>query len=79
MQKLINVMAVASFAVSSVVVGGSVYLFTQKDTLIEQARERATEAITEMLGTAIGSSLGEGMVPDVGGAEVPVELPVSPF
>ena len=48
--------------VSAAVVGGGVYLYTQKDVLIERARERATEAITEAVtGAAIGGALTGGL------------------
>ena len=61
MRKIIDAMAIASFVVSTVVVGGGVYLYTQKDALIERARERATEAVTEAVTEAIGGALGGGL------------------
>ena len=39
MQKVINVLAVSSFLVSAAIVGGAGYLYVNKDSLIEQARE----------------------------------------
>ena len=70
MRKIIDAMAIASFVVSTVVVGGGVYLYTQKDALIERARERATEAITEAVSGAIGGALGGGL-PSGGGIPTP--------
>ena len=61
MRKIIDAMAIASFVVSTVVVGGGIYLYTQKDALIERARERATEAVTEAVTEAIGGALGGGI------------------
>ena len=61
MRKIIDIMAVTSFVVSAAVVGGGVYLYTQKDVLIERARERATEAVTEAVGEAISGALGGGI------------------
>ncbi len=61
MRKIIDIMAVTSFVVSAAVVGGGVYLYTQKDVLIERARERATEAVTEAVTEAIGGALGGGL------------------
>ena len=72
MRKIIDAMAIASFVVSATVVGGGVYLYTQKDTLIERARERATEEITEAVSGAIGGALTGGL----GGGGIPA--PSSP-
>ena len=47
MQKLINVLALASFAVSAAVVGGGTWLYLNKDVLVERAREKAAAAATE--------------------------------
>ena len=59
MRKLIDLMAITSFVVSAAVVGGGVYLYTQKDVLVEKARERATEAVTDMITGAIGGAITE--------------------
>ena len=68
MQKLINAVALLSGLVSLSVLGGGAYLYVQKDTLIEGAREKATAAITEAITEAL-----PGMV-DAAMPEVP-ELP----
>ena len=73
MRKIIDAMAIASFVVSATVVGGGVYLYTQKDVLIERARERATEAITEAVSGAVGGALTGGLG---GGGGIPT--PSSP-
>ena len=39
MQTLINVLALTSFVVSAATVGGGVYLYTNKDTIIESVKE----------------------------------------
>ena len=77
MRKIIDIMAVSSFVVSAAVVSGGVYLYTQKDALIERARERATTAVTEAVSEAIGGALGGGL-PGLGGAS-PVPSPSSPI
>ena len=75
MRKIIDAMAIASFVVSTVVVSGGVYLYTQKDTLIERARERATEAITEAVTGAVEGALTGGL----GGGGIPTpSSPVGP-
>ena len=70
MRKIIDAMAIASFVVSASVVSGGVYLYTQKDALMDRARERATEAIAEAVTGALGGGLTESL------PEVPV--PSSP-
>ena len=47
MQKLINVLSLASFLVSVAVVSGGVYVYLNKDAMIERAKERVTKAATE--------------------------------
>tara|TARA_B000000532_G_scaffold18463_1_gene12875 strand:+ start:493 stop:759 length:267 start_codon:yes stop_codon:yes gene_type:complete len=74
MQKLINVLALASFAVSAAVVGGGTWLYLNKDILIERAREKAaaaaTEAITEALPGLIDAAMPE--LPGVTGGAIPM-------
>ena len=45
MQKIINVLAISSFAISLTVVGGGVYLYTQKDAIIEDIKQKAIGSI----------------------------------
>ena len=40
MQKIINVLAVSSFVISLSVVGGGVYLYTQKDAIIDGVKSK---------------------------------------
>ena len=61
MRKIIDAMAIASFLVSATVVGGGVYLYTQKDALVDKAKERATETITDIVSDAIVGSLSGGL------------------
>ena len=46
MQKLINVLAVASFVMSASTVGAGVYVYMNRETLIEQAKREIIEAVT---------------------------------
>lgn len=64
MQKLVNVLALLSFVGTASIVGAGAYVYTQKDALIERARERATEAVTEAVTSAL-PGLMEGMMPEV--------------
>ena len=45
MQKVINLLALLSFAVSAGVVGAGAYVYLNKDALIEKAKEKAAEVI----------------------------------
>jgi hypothetical protein len=56
MQKIINVLAITSFVVSGAVVGGGFYLYSQKDAIIEDIKEKA-----------LGSVLGAGALGGAGG------------
>ena len=85
MQKLINGVALLSGLVSLAVLGGGAYLYVQKDTLIEQSRERVTAAITEAITEALPGMV-DGMIPElpgVTGGDIPgvpeVTGPALPF
>ena len=67
MQKLINVVALLSGLVSLSVLGGGAYLYVQKDTLIEGAREKATAAITEAITDALPGMV-DAAIPELPGA-----------
>ena len=76
MQKIINGVALLSGLVSLSVLGGGAYLYVQKDTLIEGAREKATAAITEAITEALPGMIDSAMpeipsVPSTTGAALP--------
>ena len=73
MQKLINVVALLSGLVSLSVLGGGAYLYVQKDTLIEGAREKATAAVTEAITEALPAMVQGAMpeIPGVTGGDIP--------
>ena len=64
MQKLINVLALSSFLVSAAVVGSGVYLFTNKDALIEKAKNQVMESITDVLPGSLVGGLSGALVPN---------------
>lgn len=45
MQKIINAIAVTSFVLSASTLGTGVYLYMNRETLIEQAKREITEAL----------------------------------
>ena len=68
-QKVINVLAIASFAVSGAVVASGLYVYVNRDSIIDGVKSQALEAV---LGGAGG--LGGGLTPalptganDIGG------------
>ena len=54
MQKIINVLAIASSVVSLTVVGGGIYLYTQKDAIVEGIQSKVMNAV----GDAVPDMLG---------------------
>ncbi len=70
MQKLINVLAVTSFALSAGVVGAGAYVYLNKDALIDQAKDKVAEEIAGILPELVGSLLPKPELP--GGAELPI-------
>ena len=66
MQKIINVLAVSSFVISLSVVGGGVYLYTQKDAIIDGVKERVMDAVMPDIGGGIMES-----IPDLTGPALP--------
>ena len=70
MQKIINVLALASTAVSIAVVGTGAYVYVNKDSIIESITEKAIGGI----GGGIGGDLPIGtpeLAPPAGQATVP--------
>ena len=67
MQKLINVLAVLSFLGTATIVGAGTYVYVNKDSLIEQAKEAATKAATEAVAGALPGML-DGAMPELPGA-----------
>ena len=71
MQKLINVLALSSFLVSAAAVGAGVYIYSNKDALIEKAKSQVMESIQDTLPQALTGGLSGALVPD--SAQVPLE------
>ena len=77
MQKIINVLALASTAVSVAVVGTGVYIYVNKDAIIESVTEKALGSLGG-LGGSLGGDLPVGtpdLAPPAGQASLPVESP----
>ena len=79
MQNLINLMAVTSFVVSGCVVAGGVYVYQNKDALIDEAKTQVTDAVKDLLGTSeLGSALISGPAPAAPSAPDGVASPSVP-
>ena len=63
-QKIINVLAIASAAVSVAVVGAGGYVYLNKEAIIEGVKEKAIEAVTGSLGCGIPT--GSNDLPSLG-------------
>ncbi len=84
MQKVINFMALTSFAVSGVVVAGGVYVYVNKDSIVENVKSQVIKAATEGVSSAMGAELSGQLMPGVGSSDssaggLPVPIPVMPF
>ena len=71
MQKIINVLAIASTAVSIAVVGNGAYVYVNKDSIIESITEKALGAIGGGLGGDLPIGTPDLETPDVGAMAVP--------
>jgi len=73
MQKVINVLAVLSFLGTASIIGGGVYVYLQKDALIESAREKVAKAAAEAIAGALPGMLDAAVpeLPEVTGPAVP--------
>ena len=64
MQKLINVLAIASGVVSAAVVASGVFVYVNRDSIIDSIKSQAIEAVTGSLGGGLGGDLPIG-APDL--------------
>ena len=62
MQKIINVLAIASTVVSATVVGGGIYVYLNRASIIDGVKSKITEAV---MGSVTGA------LPDVVGGSLP--------
>ena len=83
MQKLINVLAIASTAVSVAVVGTGAYVYVNKDAIIESVTEKALGSLGGLGGALGGGGLGSDLpigTPDLAApsSEPSAALPSAP-
>ena len=81
-QKVINVVAVASAVVSAAVVGSGLFVFVNRDSIVDNIKQQAIEAALGSLG-GIGGGLPTGAndlpslgaTPSIGGPAAPTPAP----
>ena len=67
MQKIINVLAVSSFVISLSVVGGGVYLYTQKDAIIDGVKSKVMKSVMPSIGGGITDAIPKTTGPAIPG------------
>ena len=60
MQKIINVLAIASGLVSAAVVASGVFVYVNRDSIVDGIKSQAIEAVTGSLGGGLGGDLPIG-------------------
>ena len=73
MQKIVNVLALSSFVVSAAIVSGGVYVYLNKDAMVESVKEKIAKSATEAIAGALPGMLDAAMpeLPEVTGGAMP--------
>jgi hypothetical protein len=75
MQKIINVLAVASGVVSAAVVASGIFVYVNRDSIVDGIKSQAIEAVTGSLGGGLGGDLPIGS-PDLAAPDNAATAPV---
>jgi hypothetical protein len=75
MQKIINVLAVASGLVSAAVVASGIFVYVNRDSIVDSIKSQAIEAVTGSLGGGLGGDLPIGS-PDLAAPDNAATAPV---
>ena len=75
MQKIVNVLAIASGLVSATVVASGVFVYVNRDSIVDSIKSQAIEAVTGSLGGGLGGSLPIG-APDLAPSDDSAGLPI---
>ena len=67
MQKIINVLAISSFVICLSAVGGGVYLYTQKDAIIDGVKSKVMKSVMPDIGGGITDALPKATGPAIPG------------
>ena len=84
MQKVFNVLTVISFGIVSVGTAAGVYVYMNRDAIVEEVKSQVVKAATEGVGDAMGAELSGQLMPGVApptgeSSALPVPMPVLPF
>ena len=75
MQKIVNVLAIASGVVSAAVVASGVFVYVNRDSIVDSIKSQAIEAVTGSLGGGLGGDLPVG-APDLAAPNTSASVPV---
>ena len=75
MQKIVNVLAIASGLVSAAVVASGVFVYVNRDSIVDSIKSQAIEAVTGSLGGGLGGDLPIG-APDLSAPATQASTPV---
>ena len=62
-QKIVNVLAVSSFAISGALVGSCLYVYVNRDSIIDGVKSQIMESVTGSLGASLA---GGALIPELG-------------
>ena len=71
MQKIINVLSVASFVISASVVGTGLYVYANKDAIIDSAKEKIMGQVGALAGDAVKDLIPTPSLPSITGGVAP--------
>ena len=74
-QKIVNVIAIASGVVSTAVIASGVLVYVNRDSIVDSIKSQAIEAVTGSLGGGLGGSLPIG-APDLAPPDASANSPV---
>ena len=74
-QKIVNVIAIASGAVSVAVIASGVLVYVNRDSIVDSIKSQAIEAVTGSLGGGLGGDLPIG-APDLSAPATQASTPV---
>ena len=79
MQKVINVIALLSGLTSAALIGGSIYVYTNLDKWVEEARDNVANAAVEAVSGALPGLIDAAMpdIPEVTGSAIPTPAPTT--
>tara|TARA_R100001443_G_C3245813_1_gene151946 strand:- start:121 stop:366 length:246 start_codon:yes stop_codon:yes gene_type:complete len=72
MQKIINVLSITSFAVSISIIGGGLYVYANKDALIDSVKQKIMSEVSGIAGDAVKDMISTSpSLPETTGPVVP--------